>query len=105
MGKLTVKYVDENGKKLTDEMVSEDQIKKAYKTSDKSFENYELVKVIGNEEGYYDVNDTEVVYVYRFVDKDIPNTGITNNYVLDVIFTVSLISLLGYAILKVKENN
>ena len=105
IGKLTVKYVDENGKKLTDEMVSEDQIKKAYKTSAKSFENYELVKVIGNEEGYYDVNDTEVVYVYRFVDKDIPNTGITNNYVLDVIFTVSLISLLGYAILKVKENN
>ena len=105
IGKLTVKYVDENGKKLTDEMVSEDQIKKAYKTSAKSFENYELVKVIGNEEGYYDVNDTEVVYVYRFVDKDIPNTGITNNYVLDVIFTVSFISLLGYAILKVKENN
>ena len=105
MGKLTVKYVDENGKNLTDEIVSEDQIKKAYKTSAKSFENYELVKVIGNEEGYYDVNDTEVVYVYRFIDKDIPNTGITNNYALDVIFTVSLISLLGYAILKVKENN
>ena len=89
----------------TESMIRKHQIKKAYKTSAKSFENYELVKVIGNEEGYYDVNDTEVVYVYRFVDKDIPNTGITNNYVLDVIFTVSFISLLGYAILKVKENN
>ena len=107
-GNLTVKYVDENGKELTDSIFSTEMIGKEYTTEEKEFQYYELKEVIGNRTGLYAEEDTVVVYVYTYVggtggdDPDFPRTGIESNNMLEMISVLSL-AMLGTAILLKKK--
>ncbi len=107
-GNLTVKYVDENGKELTDSIFSTEMIGKEYTTEEKEFQYYELLKVEGNKTGLYTEEDTQVVYVYTYVggtggdDPDFPRTGIESNNIVEIISMLSLAALGTTILLKKK---
>ena len=107
-GNLTVKYVDENGKELSESIFSTGMIGKEYTTEEKEFQYYELLKVEGNRTGLYAEEDTEVIYVYTYVggtggdDPDFPRTGIESNNIVEMIAMVSLVALGTTRVLKKK---
>lgn len=107
-GNLTVKYVDENGKELSESIFSTGMIGKEYTTEEKEFQYYELLKVEGNRTGLYAEEDTLVVYVYTYVggtggdDPDFPVTGIESNSLIEIMTIVSLVALGTTIVLKKK---
>ncbi len=64
-GKLIVKYQDINGNILNDDIVTTGYIGDNYKQERKNIDTYELVEVIGNEEGKYTKEDQIIIYKYR----------------------------------------
>ena len=102
MGKVIVHYVDENGKVLTEKIITEGQVNvDTYLTEKLSFDNYNFVKVEGEETGTYTEEDTIVTYVYSYNDP-IPNTGIVDNNIEEIIFVTALLTLVCYVVLKRK---
>lgn len=63
-GDLIVHYVDEDGNKLTDDIVSTDEVGNPYETKKIEFDGYYLLKVEGNTTGEYIDGTIEVTYVY-----------------------------------------
>ncbi len=61
---VIVKYVDEAGNELSPEEIINGYVTKPYETSAKELETYNLVKVIGNENGNMTEDTIEVIYVY-----------------------------------------
>ncbi|MCR5483000.1 MAG: MucBP domain-containing protein [Bacilli bacterium] len=108
--KVVAKYIDEDGKTLTDDVVEEYFNGKEYKTEEKAFEGYELIKVLGEKTGTINKSDVEVIYVYQFVmgeggeEFDIVQTGSEVDYSLmsSALITLSLIGLALYT--KKKKN-
>lgn len=74
-GNVVVNYVDEEYNKLTESITLSDVVGEKYQTEEKSFENYELLRVEGNENGTYVENEIiEVTYVYTNAIGDVvPN--------------------------------
>lgn len=66
MGKVTVSYVDQNGNKLIDDVVTEGEIGSNYVAEEKAFDGYELVSVNGEANGVI-ARETTVVFVYAAV--------------------------------------
>ena len=64
-GKITVKYQDENGNSIKDDVVLEDEVGKEYKTEKIEFEKYEFVEVNGKEEGKFEKEEQIVIYKYN----------------------------------------
>jgi len=62
---VVARYVDENGKDIIKPIETSDVIGENYKTTKKTFKDYDFVEVIGNEEGQYKEEAIEVIYKYN----------------------------------------
>lgn len=69
-GTVIVSYVDELGKKLTEDITTTDFIENEYTTSQKDFDNYEFVKVEGDVSGVYTEGTTYVKYIYKLKETE-----------------------------------
>lgn len=109
IGKLIIKYVDEEGNDLIDNDIIEEQTGTDYVTKAKDITDYVLIKVEGKENGKYTKEDTIITYIYKFEggkgqgepDPEIPNTGVNGGYGIEILSILSLISLI---VLKKKSN-
>ncbi len=72
-GKLVVNYVDLDGNKLTESIITEKEVDTEYATEQKEFDGYEFVKVEGNTTGKYIDGTVEVTYVYSNAYGDVDN--------------------------------
>ncbi|WP_100064930.1 MucBP domain-containing protein [Miniphocaeibacter massiliensis] len=65
IGKVTVKYLDVNGKQLVEPVVKTGKVGTQYTTEAVAINNYILKVVPENVHGYFTNSDIEVVYVYE----------------------------------------
>lgn len=72
--KLTVNYVDEDGKPLTPKDESTGFVGDPYQTTPKEIEGYTIKKVEGNETGALTKDPTVVTYIYSPIKDDITTT-------------------------------
>ena len=103
-GKVIAKYIDTAGNVLADEVITAGMVNKEYQTTDKIIDNYNLVKVEGEEIGTYTKEDIIVTYIYSLADKNIPDTGVKTNNNLEIAAASSIIILIGALFLKKKFN-
>ena len=103
-GKVIAKYIDTAGNVLADEVITTGMVNKEYQTTDKIIDNYNLVKVEGEEIGTYTKEDIIVAYIYSLADKNIPDTGVKPNNNLEIAAASSIIILIGALFLKKKFN-
>ncbi|KRM92803.1 mucin-binding protein [Liquorilactobacillus cacaonum] len=64
IGKLTTKYVDENGMTLSSESNSYGYIGQSYETNEKSISGYSFKKIEGSSNGTYSDENQTVTYIY-----------------------------------------
>lgn len=67
-GTLIINYVDSDGNKLTEEIITEGKVGEKYTTEKKNFEGYTFITVEGEPEGIYTEETINVTYYY---DKNI----------------------------------
>lgn len=115
-GNVTVKYIDDEGKELSENIILRGKVDSEYTSSAKEFEYYELIEVKGNKTGKYTLDNQEVIYIYSFVggiggddieidiDNNFPKTGVESNNLPEVIFSLSSLLLSGTILLKKKFN-
>lgn len=107
-GKVLVKYVDKDGKSLSEDITLNGKYNTEYVTEEKEFQYYELVDVKGNKTGKFSNELNEVTYIYEYVggtggdDPEFPKTGIEDNNIIEIIGIVSLLSLGTVVVLKKK---
>ena len=111
-GNVTVKYIDDEGKELSENIILRGKVDSEYTSSEKEFEYYELIEVKGNKTGKYTLDNQEVIYIYSFVggtggddvdiDTNFPKTGVEDNNLPEVIFSMSSLLLAGTILLKKK---
>lgn len=119
ISKVTVHYINkDDNSKLDEDVEISGIVGDKYTTTEKEFEDYELVEVIGSKEGNFENEELEITYVYEFIggigngddpidnpiNEDInPKTGDNIEYYL----LTTLISLLGIAFIskRTKYNN
>lgn len=101
-GNLIVKYVDEFGNTLTEDLKFTEMVGKDYITKSKEFEGYVLSRVEGEVEGKYIDGDVVVTYIYKStetgsivvdeaIDSDIPNTGVkASNSIYLLLLSIAL---------------
>lgn len=70
-GKLIVNYVDDQGNKLADSIITEAEVDTAYETIKKEFDGYEFLTVEGQTKGNYINGTIEVTYIYTNAIGDI----------------------------------
>ena len=70
-GKLIVNYVDDQGNKLADSIITEAEVDAPYETIKKSFDGYEFLTVEGETKGNYINGTIEVTYIYTNAKGDI----------------------------------
>ena len=76
-GKLTVRYIDEQGNVIETTLTDEQDVDTAYATVMKPIAGYELVRVEGAQSGHFGTDDTVVTYVYRKVSDGTSQVAIT----------------------------
>ena len=76
---VVVKYVDENGEKLAEDVLIEGKVGDEYKTQAKEFGEYEVKEIIGNEQGQMTTEQITVTYVYKKVVGSIEITKVDKN--------------------------
>lgn len=115
-GNVTVKYIDDEGKELSENIILRGKVDSEYTSSAKEFEYYELIEVKGNKTGKYTLDNQEVIYIYSFVggiggddieidiDNNFPKTGVESNNLPEVIISMSSLLLAGTILLKKKFN-
>lgn len=111
-GNVTVRYIDDEGKELSENIILRGKVDSEYTSSAKEFEYYELIEVKGNRTGKYTLDNQEVIYIYSFVggiggddvdiDTNFPKTGVESNNLLEIIFSLSSLLLAGTVLLKKK---
>lgn len=74
-GKLIVNYIDNDGNKLIDSIISEEEVDTSYKTEQKEFTGFEFLKVEGNTEGKYIDGVIEVTYIYKKIPTEVVITN------------------------------
>ena len=105
-GKVVVKYVDVDGKALTDNTVLEGKVGTNYQTEEKDFNEYVLKETKGDTKGTFSKEEKEVTYVYEMVgiggddldNKEVPpQTGLG----IDAApYVITIMSCLGLVISK-----
>ena len=111
-GNVTVKYIDDEGKELSENIILRGKVDSEYTSLEKEFEYYELIEVKGNKTGKYTLDNQEVIYIYSFVggmggdivDPNFPKTGVESNNLPEIIFSLSSLLLAGTILLKKKFN-
>ena len=111
-GNVTVRYIDDEGKELSENIILRGKVDSEYTSSAKEFEYYELIEVKGNRTGKYTLDNQEVIYIYSFVggiggddvdiDTNFPKTGVESNNLPEIIFSLSSLLLAGTVLLKKK---
>ena len=111
-GNVTVRYIDDEGKELSENIILRGKVDNEYTSSEKEFEYYELIEVKGNKTGKYTLDNQEVIYIYSFVggiggddvdiDTNFPKTGVESNNLPGIIFSLSSLLLAGTILLKKK---
>jgi len=109
-GNVTVRYIDDEGKELSENIILRGKVDNEYTSSEKEFEYYELIEVKGNKTGKYTLDNQEVIYIYSFVggmggdiiDSNFPKTGVEDSNLPEVIFSLSSLLLAGTVLLKKK---
>ncbi len=76
---ITVKYQDENGNKLAEDVVIQGYEGEPYKTEEKQISTYELLEVRGEEEGVFSTDLNEIIYVYRKIQEKTPEQPSSSN--------------------------
>ena len=101
--KVITNYVDVEGNVLAEQVIESYKFTgDEYTTEEKTFEGYELVKVIGDKTGSIEDADVEVTYVYEFVmgeggedftDEELVQTGSDVDYTLmsSLLITITLL--------------
>lgn len=106
-GKLIVRYVDNKGNVLSEELTYSEKVGTEYATTEKEFEDYSLIDVNGETKGKY-IDDTIVVtYIYEFTSGtggDIVETGVTTSNILEITTVLSLIALVSTIIIRKRFN-
>lgn len=75
-------YVDEEGNKLTNDVLLEGEIGEAYTTEAKKFDGYDLLEIKGEPRGDYTEKQQTVTYIYQLKGEDKQTEGLVNiNYV------------------------
>ncbi|MTD42202.1 LPXTG cell wall anchor domain-containing protein [Erwinia sp. CPCC 100877] len=69
-GKVTVNYLDESGKALTDSVILTGTIGTEYRAEKKAFADYDFVNVTGDSSGFF--TDTEQIITFNYQKKTIP---------------------------------
>lgn len=111
-GNVTVKYIDDEGKELSENIILRGKVDSEYTSLEKEFEYYELIEVKGNKTGKYTLDNQEVIYIYSFVsgmggdiiDPNFPKTGVEDSNLPEVIFSLSSLLLAGTILLKKRFN-
>ena len=106
-GKLIVRYVDNKGNVLSEELTYTEKVDTEYTTTEKEFEDYSLIKVDGETKGKYIDGTIIVTYIYEFTSGtggDIVETGVTSSNVLEITTVLSLIALVSTIIIKKRFN-
>lgn len=111
-GNVTVKYIDDEGKELSENIILRGKVDSVYTSLEKEFEYYELIEVKGNKTGKYTLDNQEVIYIYSFVggmggdivDPNFPKTGVESNNLPEIIFSLSSLLLAGTILLKKRFN-
>lgn len=110
-GKLIVRYVDNKGNVLSEELPYSEKVGTEYATIEKEFEDYSLIDIDGETKGKYIDGTIIVTYIYEFTSGiggddiiDIPNTSIETNNVLEITTILSLISLITSIIIRKRFN-
>ena len=107
-GKLIVRYVDNKGNILSEELTSSEKVDTEYTTTEKEFEDYSLIDVQGETKGKYIDGTIIVTYIYEFTSgmggDDVPATGITSSASLEVTTIISLITLISTIIIRKRFN-
>ena len=111
-GNVTVRYIDDEGNELSENIILRGKVDNEYTSSEKEFEYYELIEVKGNKTGKYTLDNQEVIYIYSFVggmggdivDPDFPKTGVEDSNLPEIIFSLSSLLLAGTILLKKKIN-
>lgn len=111
-GNVTVRYIDDEGKELSENIILRGKVDNEYTSSEKEFEYYELIEVKGNKTGKYTLDNQEVIYIYSYVggiggddvdiDTNFPKTGVESNNLPEIIFSLSSLLLAGTVLLKKK---
>ena len=105
IGKVIVRYVDEDGVDLVPSTKMTGSLEENYETSAKEISNYELVTIPLNSKGTYQKEDITVIYVYKKVssvfEEKIPPTG--ENFKYSSFIILSLLFLVGMGIIKLKR--
>ena len=114
LGKLVVKYVDEDNNSLEQDIVTNEVIGTSYETSAKTINGYRLVRVEGNETGSYIDGTITVTYIYeqvgtliiRYVDlyqNDLKNPISTTEKV-GTSYDAPQLDFAGYKFIRVEGN-
>ena len=106
-GKLIVRYVDNKGNVLSEELTYTEKVDTEYTTTEKEFEDYSLIKVDGETKGKYIDGTIIVTYIYEFTSGtggDIVETGVTSSNVLEITTVLSLIALVSTIIIRKRFN-
>lgn len=114
LGKLIVKYVDEDNNSLEQDIETSEVIGTNYKTTEKTINGYRLLKVEGNETGSYIDGTITVTYVYeqvgnliiRYVDlyqNNLKNPTLTTEKV-GTSYDAPQLDFAGYKFIRVEGN-
>ncbi|MEG0686049.1 MAG: MucBP domain-containing protein, partial [Erysipelotrichales bacterium] len=64
---VIIKYIDQDGKRLSNDIILKGSLNELYSTKEKSFENYKLVSQPKNKNGYFSSKKQYVIYKYSKV--------------------------------------
>lgn len=106
-GKLIVRYVDNKGNVLSEELTYSEKVGTEYATTEKEFEDYSLIDVNGETKGKYIDGTIVVTYIYEFTSGtggDIVETGVTTSNILEITTVLSLIALVSTIIIRKRFN-
>lgn len=106
-GKLIVRYVDNKGNVLSEELTYSEKVGTEYAATEKEFEDYSLIDVNGETKGKYIDGTIVVTYIYEFTSGtggDIVETGVTTSNVLEITTVLSLIALVSTIIIRKRFN-
>lgn len=75
-GRIIIIYQDPDGNKIQEDTIITGKVDEPYKVDRQEIDGYELIEVIGDEEGKYKIEDQYVMYKYKKLEiPTIPQTG------------------------------
>ena len=102
-GKVIVEYVDTDGNIIKEETVITGKIDDQYKVDRLEIDGYELIDVIGNEEGVYQIKEQRVMLIYKKKEQIVlPKTGQARiiYIILGIVMIISISTLSYFNVLK-----